>query len=226
MNWTLRRLLRRAPDNVLSTLVIHLEGELGYELRAWWWASRVRHMGRGVRIEPGVFMQQPQHIVLEDQVWIDRGVVLLAGADPSSRPRTMIDGRGAVERGALHVGPRTHIGPRVVLSGMGGLHIGADSGVAHASSIYSLSHGYRDPAHPERAEVCYSPRVPQDQQYMVEGPIEFGDNVGLATQVTVLPGTAIGARSFVLSGAVVRGSFPDNSLIAGTPARRLRSRFA
>ena len=51
--------------------------------------------------------------------------------------------------------------------------------------------------------------------------IESGSFVGAG--VTVLPGITIGAGSFVAAGAVVTADVPRGSLVAGVPARTVRS---
>jgi acetyltransferase-like isoleucine patch superfamily enzyme len=38
----------------------------------------------------------------------------------------------------------------------------------------------------------------------------------------ILPGTRLGRHVTVAAGSVVRGEFPDNCVIGGTPARLLR----
>ncbi len=44
-------------------------------------------------------------------------------------------------------------------------------------------------------------------------PIEIGDNVWLGAGVIVLKGSKIGANSVVAAGSIIRGEFPENSLI-------------
>jgi acetyltransferase-like isoleucine patch superfamily enzyme len=51
--------------------------------------------------------------------------------------------------------------------------------------------------------------------------IERGCFVG--AQVVILPGVTIGAGSFVAAGSVVTESVPARTLVAGVPARPLRS---
>lgn len=47
----------------------------------------------------------------------------------------------------------------------------------------------------------------------------IGDNVFIGMNATILMGTRIGNNSIIGAGAVVKGTFPDGSVIAGNPAR-------
>ncbi len=52
--------------------------------------------------------------------------------------------------------------------------------------------------------------------------ISIGDGTWIGARVTVLGGTEIGKGSVIAAGAVVKGTFPPNVLIAGVPARIVR----
>jgi len=54
-------------------------------------------------------------------------------------------------------------------------------------------------------------------------PITIGDGAWIASRVTVLPGVTIGASSIVAAGSVVTRDVPENTLVAGVPARVMRS---
>lgn len=54
------------------------------------------------------------------------------------------------------------------------------------------------------------------------GPVVIEENVFVGARSMILRNTTIGAGSVVGAGAVVCGSFPPNSLIAGNPARILK----
>jgi maltose O-acetyltransferase len=54
-------------------------------------------------------------------------------------------------------------------------------------------------------------------------PITLEDNVWLAARVVVLPGVTIGAGSVVAAGSVVTHDVPPRTLVAGVPARAIRS---
>ncbi|MFY0863985.1 chorismate mutase [Enterococcus faecium] len=54
-------------------------------------------------------------------------------------------------------------------------------------------------------------------------PIKIGDNVWLGGGVIVTPGVTLGNNVVVGSGSVVTKSFPDNVVIAGNPARIIKT---
>lgn len=53
-------------------------------------------------------------------------------------------------------------------------------------------------------------------------PISIGENVWIGSRVTILPGTKIGNNSIIGAGAVIKGDFPANVIIAGNPAKVIR----
>jgi acetyltransferase-like isoleucine patch superfamily enzyme len=54
-------------------------------------------------------------------------------------------------------------------------------------------------------------------------PVILEDNVWVAAQAGILPGTRIGQNSVVGFGAVCAGVFPANAVIAGNPAKVVKS---
>lgn len=50
-------------------------------------------------------------------------------------------------------------------------------------------------------------------------PVVIGDDVWIGGNVTILPGVTIGNNVIVAAGAVVNRDVPDNTLVAGVPAR-------
>ena len=97
-------------------------------------------------------------------------------------------------------------------------HIGASGGVAIGEdviagpfvSFHSQEHVFGDPASLIR------------DQGVTEDGIRVGNGCWIGARVTILDGTDIGENCVVAAGAVVKGTFPANSLIGGIPARVIR----
>lgn len=53
----------------------------------------------------------------------------------------------------------------------------------------------------------------------VFGKVKIGNNVFIGDNCTILPNTVIGDNCVVGAGSVVRGKFPENSVIIGNPAK-------
>lgn len=53
-------------------------------------------------------------------------------------------------------------------------------------------------------------------------PIHIGNDVWMGGNVTILPGVTIGNNVVIAAGAVVSKDVPDNSLVAGVPAKVIR----
>lgn len=54
-------------------------------------------------------------------------------------------------------------------------------------------------------------------------PITIGNDVYIGINTTIMPGTKIGNRCIIGACSLVKGEFADNSVIAGTPARVIKT---
>jgi Acetyltransferase (isoleucine patch superfamily) len=55
------------------------------------------------------------------------------------------------------------------------------------------------------------------------GKIKIGNNVFIGNNCTILPNTVVGDNCIIGAGSIVRGQFPDNSVIMGNPAKTVIS---
>lgn len=65
-----------------------------------------------------------------------------------------------------------------------------------------------------------------EQGFEDERPVYIGDDVWIGDRVTILPGVHIGDGCVIGAGSVVTRDVPSYSVVAGAPARVLRSRSA
>ena len=54
-------------------------------------------------------------------------------------------------------------------------------------------------------------------------PIRIGEDVWIGAGAVILPGVTVGARSIIGAGSVVTKDVPPDTIVAGNPARALRS---
>jgi maltose O-acetyltransferase len=113
--------------------------------------------------------------------------------------------------GGLSIGEECFLGDECLLDLAEGITL--EPQVTLAERVLVLTHtnvGYDD--HP------LQPHFPAMAAPVV---IERGSFVGAA--VTILPGTRIGASAFVAAGSVVTADVPARTLVAGVPARAVRT---
>lgn len=54
-------------------------------------------------------------------------------------------------------------------------------------------------------------------------PIKIGDNCWFGANVSVMPGVTIGSGCVIAAGSVVTKDVPDNSMVAGVPAKVMKT---
>lgn len=114
------------------------------------------------------------------------------------------------ERG-LVIGDRCVIGARACLTAHSSIEIGDDVWFGKDVFVSDASHGYQDPD------------VPIGRQLGPHQPVTIGSGSWIGHGAIILPGSAIGRNVVVAAGSVVRGMVPDHSVVAGVPARVVRS---
>jgi acetyltransferase-like isoleucine patch superfamily enzyme len=108
----------------------------------------------------------------------------------------------------LRVGANVFINHGCTLNDMGGIEIGADCMLGPNVSL--LTAGHPTPVADRRAGITVA-------------PIVLGANVWIGAGATVLGGVTIGEGAVVAAGAVVTRDVPPATLVAGVPARPVRS---
>ncbi|MDA8149447.1 MAG: acyltransferase [Actinomycetota bacterium] len=141
--------------------------------------------------------------------WIHVGRNTLIGPF-ASISAGMLPGQTMVTDPVVRIGDRCMIGRGSHIVGHFSIDIEDDVHTGPYVYITDQNHGYEDPT-----------RVVHEQ-WPSDKPVRIGAGSWLGTGVVVLPGSQLGRNVVVAAGAVVRGSFPDHSVIAGVPARVVR----
>jgi acetyltransferase-like isoleucine patch superfamily enzyme len=113
----------------------------------------------------------------------------------------------------ISIGDNTSIVGSTVISAIERVTVGSEVLMARNCYLADHSHDTRDP---DRAVLA--------QGVTDIAPVDIGDGCWLGQNVVILPGTKLGSHCVVGANSVVRGSFPDHSVIVGAPARLVRTR--
>jgi len=108
----------------------------------------------------------------------------------------------------IQVGHKVFINQCCTLYDMGGVDIADHVMIGPNVNIITTGH----PLQPS-----------QRRAYVEAKPIVIEKNVWIATGATILGGVVVGENSVVAAGAVVTKDVPPNSVVAGVPAKVIRS---
>lgn len=173
--------------------------------------------GRSVSIEHGYKIKAGKSLILEDSVHINAlstdGVSL--GRNVSIGKGTIILCTGVISNKGvgLTVGNHTGIGPQSFIGCQGGISIGSDVIIGPGLRMFSENHNYEDFDIPIRL------------QGENRKGISVGSNCWFGSGVTVLDGVVIGDGCVIAAGSVINKSIPPNSIVAGVPAKIIKSRI-
>ena len=107
------------------------------------------------------------------------------------------------------------VGHYCLLDGIGGITIAPGVHIASHSCIYThSSHNAIRLAGEKFIEIAATDRP----GYIIE-PVTIGEYTFIGTSCAILSGTTVGKACVIGAGSVVKGNFPDYSVIAGNPAK-------
>ncbi|MBN2458154.1 acyltransferase [Candidatus Woesearchaeota archaeon] len=108
--------------------------------------------------------------------------------------------------GKPKVGEETKINPFVILDASGGELIIGD-GCSIASQVMIFTHS------------THMKCVSENKCPIIKKPVSIGSYVFIGSGAVILPGSRIGSHCIIGANAVVSKDIPNNSIVAGNPAR-------
>jgi acetyltransferase-like isoleucine patch superfamily enzyme len=124
-------------------------------------------------------------------------------------------GHGTVFQGSgtMRFGLRSFCGEYCVFGCNAAINIGNDVMIAQAVTIRDTDHRIADAS------------IPMIQQGIVATPVNIEDNVWLGHGAIILKGVRIGTGAVVAAGSIVTKDVEPYMIVAGSPARPLKSRI-
>lgn len=107
----------------------------------------------------------------------------------------------------IHLGKNVFINSGVTFTDMGGIYLADDVLIGPNATLISVNHP-----------------LAADQRHGVElKPVHIHRNAWVGANATILPGVTVGENAVVAAGAVVSRNVPANTVVAGVPARVIKT---
>jgi acetyltransferase-like isoleucine patch superfamily enzyme len=150
---------------------------------------------------------KPEQLTNANHISIGNGVMIRSGA----RLDALLGKDGSQYSPHIHIGNHSQIENRIHISCVESVVIN-DSALI-ASNVFITDHGHEY----KNLELPI-----KDQGLTIAEPVEIGRGNWIGQNCVILPGTVLGKHCVVGSNSVVKGTFPDFSVIAGAPAKILK----
>ena len=157
--------------------------------------SDLARCGSDCIFEDGVRIWHPETVEIGDGVYVGHGTML----------KGYYNSRMVIEDG-------TWIGQQCFFHSGGGIFIGQNVGVGPTVRIITSAH---------RLDQTERPILHSDVQF---APVRIEDGADIGIGAILLPGVTIGAGAQVAAGAVVTENVAPFAVVAGVPARVIRTR--
>ena len=172
--------------------------------------------GKRVVVEHGYQITAGQNLILEDMVHInalsEQGIDI--GRNVTIAKGAVIVCTGVIaNRGVgFKIGNYSAIGAQSFIGAQGGIIIGDDVIMGPGVRIFSENHNF------ERRDLAIR------KQGESRNPVVIENDCWIGSGVTILGGVIIGQGSIIAAGSVVTKSIPPFSVVAGVPAKVIKTR--
>jgi acetyltransferase-like isoleucine patch superfamily enzyme len=205
-----------------STLGVFIRMAVWFLRGCWWRLSYGRSkglllVGRNVTIRQASYLRVGRNFVAQDNCEINglsrKGIIfgdkVTVGSYALIRPTNLYGGEPGM---GLKVGDNSSIGPYAYIGCSGYIEIGNNVMMSPRVSIYSENHVF------ERLDV------PMIDQGVKRSFVKIEDDCWIASNAVILAGVTIGRGAVVAAGSIVTRDVPPYSVVAGNPAKVVKTR--
>jgi acetyltransferase-like isoleucine patch superfamily enzyme len=183
----------------LSAIIFEIQDALARLKTVLYYRLLFKSIGRGTVVHT------PYHLLNSENATIGRNVLIRRGLrlEVLDRP----DGRQA----SVQIGDHTNIEQNCHIICQNKVVIGERVSITGNCALVDTTHPYGNDEAQTGINIDYN-----------DDELVIGDNVFVGFGTVILPGTRIGANSYVGALSVVKGTFPERSLLYGAPARLVK----
>jgi acetyltransferase-like isoleucine patch superfamily enzyme len=206
-------------SNAFEDLIRNVSGPIGILIRRIYYEKKLGSCGKYIVIETGVFLTSAKSIFIGDNVWIDKGCILIAGYPEKRHNTTCVENIHYTKgQGELHIGSNSHVGLGNIIQSHAGVLIGDYFTSSANCCIYSYSNDYK------KCKLGTIEKLNTDSVFYNSRPIVVGTNVWIGIGVSVLSAN-IENDVFVMPHSIVLSDLKNNSVYSGCPAKFIFNRF-
>ena len=199
----------------------NIPGALGLLLRQRLYKPIIKRIGRGGVFGVRLTIRHPGKITLGNRTVVSDGCVLDARGDANAGitiGSNVIIGQNTMlvcKDGDIRVGDNVGIGANTAIYAVAGNSIDISDNVLIAPYTYIGGVSYQF----DRTDIPIAA-----QGLNLHGGISVGKNAWVGVRATLLDGVSVGCDAIISAGAVVTRDVPPYAIVAGVPARIIRSR--
>jgi len=173
--------------------------------------------GKRVFIQFGFLIKTGKNLIIEDNVILnalsENGFIF--GDNVTIAKDSILQGTGVIANKGIgiKIGNNSAVGAQSYLGGQGGIEIGNDVIMGPGVRIFSENHNYN------------LDKIVIRKQGESRKGVKINNNCWIGANSIILDGVEIGEGCVVAAGSVVTKSFGNNLVLAGVPAKIIKSRL-